>query len=300
MRARIALTRLLAAATALAPLPAMAETVYPETLAKQEGAVRLEPLIPWNIDFGESRCRLTRVFGAEDDRHLIMFEQAAPGKSFGLTLAGSKIANFRTAGKVDLGLERDEPVETKDRFGKGQVAELGPALIFSNIAIGTAQPDGPLRAAGLDIDEAGSIDRVVLRRGKLVLSFETGNLRDAMAALNTCTDDLLLQWGLDPEAHRNHAPPVWTNESAVTERIIAVYPWAANNIGEQAIFRMRVIVEPDGSVSNCLIGASTVTRQLESPACKEMQRAVFQPARDAKGQPMRSFYATTVTYSIRG
>lgn len=299
MHIRTAMICLLATNLALSPLPAFAETVYPDALAAQEGAVRLGPVQSWNIDFGENRCRLTRVFGSQEDPHLVMFEQAAPGSSFGLTLAGSKIADFRSAGKVDLGLERDEPVETVDRFSKGEVAELGPALIFGNIGIGTARPVGPLRAVGLDLDEAGTIDRVVLRRGKVVLSFETGNLREAMAALNTCTDDLLAQWGLDPAAHRTYVPPVWSNQDAVTARIVAAYPSAARQSGEQAIFRLRATVEADGSVSDCLIEESTVTQRLESPACKEMQRAVFEPARDASGQPMRSFYATTITYVIR-
>lgn len=300
MVARFLLTTALAAAMALAPLPAAAEMAYPDALAAEDGAERLEPIIAWNIDFGENRCRLTRMFGTDKDRHLLMFEQGAPGSSFGLTLAGSDLVNFKTAAKVDLGMERDEPMETKDLIGKGEVPGFGPALIFSNIGIGTAQPAGPLRAAGLDLDEAATIDRVVLRRGKVVLSFETGNMREPLAALNACTDDLLTQWGLDPEAHRSHVPPKWTNENSVTQRIVAAYPSAARSIGEQAIFRLRVTVETDGSVSDCLIEGSTVTQRLESPACKEMQRAVFEPARDAAGQPMRSFYATTITYVIRG
>jgi TonB family protein len=298
MRARIAVTRLLAAATALAPLPAMAETVYPETLAKQQGAVRLEPLIPWNIDFGESRCRLTRVFGAPEDRYLLMFEQAAPDRNFGLTIAGRNIERFKTAGKIDLGMERDEPVIATDRFGLGSVADLGPALIFSTIVLDPALPEGSLRPAGLDLAEAATIDRIVLRRGKLVLSFETGNMREPLAALNTCALDLLTQWGLDPAAHESHVPPVWKNGEEIVDRIQAVYPRSALRRGEQAIFRMRVVVETDGSVSDCLIEGSTVAENLQSPACKEMMRAKFEPARDAKGEPMRSFYATTVSYSL--
>jgi TonB family protein len=300
MRIRSAAAAILTASLALDALPALAEDSFPDALAAQDGAVRLEPVIAWNIDFGENRCRLTRIFGSEQDRHLLMIEQGAPGGAFGLTLAGSNLANFRTAGRVDLGMERDEPMETRERFGKGQIPDLGPALIFSNVGIGTSQPPGPLRSAGIDLAEAATVDRVVLRRGKVVLSFETGNMKEPLAALNACTDDLLTQWGLDPVAHRNHVPPKWSNESVVTERIVATYPSAARNTGEQAIFRLRVTVETDGSVSDCLIEESTVTQRLESPACKEMQRAVFEPARDAAGQPMRSFYATTITYVIRG
>jgi TonB family protein len=294
MRIEPALVSILAASLAVTPLPAAGQDTFPDTLAAGPGATRLEPVIPWNIDFGENRCRLTRIFGSEADRHLLMFEQAAPGQSFGLTIAGSNIANFRTAGKVDLGMERDEPMKTKDEFGKGQIADLGPALIFSNVGIGRAQPAESLRGVGIDLTEAATIDRVVLRRGKDVLSFETGNMAEALAALNSCTDDLLKQWGLDADAHKNHVPPVWTNEALVTQRIVAVYPTAARSVGEQAIFRMRVTVETDGSVSDCLIEESTVTRRLESPACKEMRRAQFEPARDAQAALCRDYRARTV------
>ncbi len=298
MRTRSLVSLLVTAHLASAPAPAMAETVYPETLAKQEGAVRLEPLTPWNIDFGENRCRLTRMFGSAEDRHLLMFEQAAPGRYFGLTLAGRSIERFKTATKVGLGLERDEPMLEIERFGHGTVADFGSAVIISALALNETPPEGALRAASVDLDAAATIDRIVLQRGKLVVSLETGNLKDALAALNTCSADLLAQWGLDPVEHQNYVPAFWNNSETVIARIKATYPRVAERRGEQAIIRLRVIVEHDGSVSNCLIDESTIAVTLESPACKEMQRATFNPARNARGEPMRSFYSTTITYAL--
>lgn len=298
MRLHPAYTCLMGASLALAPAMAAADVSFPNDVAAADGAIRLEPVSPWNIDFGANRCRLTRVFGTEEDRHLLMLEQAAPNSEFGLTLAGSGISRFRTAATVDLGLERDEPMVSLDQFGKGEIADLGPALIFSTISIDPKAMADALRPVGVNLDEAAKVDRVVLRRGKAVLSFETGNMKDAIAALNNCTVDLLTQWGLDPEAHKNHVPPMWANAAAVTRRIVAVYPSSALRAGEQAIFRMRVTVETDGSVSDCLIEESTIAKKLESPACKEMRNAKFAPARDGQGQPMRSFYATTIRYVI--
>ena len=63
---------------------------------------------------------------------------------------------------------------------------------------------------------------------------------------------------------------------------------------------MRVIVEADGSVSECFVENSTETERLESPACREMLKSEFEPARDAEGQPMRSFYASSISYVIGG
>ena len=60
---------------------------------------------------------------------------------------------------------------------------------------------------------------------------------------------------------------------------------------------MRVIVSEDGKVEKCSIDAST-TNELDSPACREMERAEFEPALDAQGEPFRSYYATTITYMM--
>jgi hypothetical protein len=49
-------------------------------------------------------------------------------------------------------------------------------------------------------------------------------------------------------------------------------------------------------VESCTILKATQTEQLESPACKVMQRAQFEPARDAAGQPFRSLYVTSIIY----
>ena len=60
-----------------------------------------------------------------------------------------------------------------------------------------------------------------------------------------------------------------------------------------------VIVEADGTVSNCHLEQNTIADSLNSPACQiAMAVAEMEPAEDANGKPLRSFYATTITYSM--
>lgn len=294
---------LLVAACASAPAAAD-EGDYPNDLAASDDAIILQPISPWNIDFGENRCRLTRVFGSSDDQHLLYFEQAAPGSNFGMTLAGSQVQPFTNVRRLYIGMERDETMRLRERFARGDVAGVGPAVILTSFGFGSRGPEGApqdaLRSAGIDLAEAETADRIVLQRSGRVLSFETGNMMPPFQALNTCTKDLLRDWGLDPEQHSTYYPPRWSNQRTLARRLQQQYPSEALRAGEQGIFRLRVIVEADGTVSDCHLEESTEMDRLESPACREMRRARFEPARDAEGNPMRSFYATTISYSIGG
>ena len=285
------------------------EQQFPPEVAEKETATRLAPLRPWNIDFSENRCRLSRLFGTEKEPHLIFFEQAAPSGGFGLTFAGSQLKRFGRVSDVSLGAERDEPIEPIERFYHGDVAGIGPAIIIADYQIGRfdetsvdAKEKGDeiprLSTAGIDLDEAATIDRFVLTREEDVVSFETGDMMPAFQALNVCTSDLLRSWGLDPDEHQAYRSPVWTNRISVSKRIARYYPRDALNRGEMGVFRMRVIVEKDGAVSDCFLEASTESARLNSPACRQMRRAKFEPARDAQGEPMRSFYSTSVSYSL--
>ena len=282
------------------------DSQFPATEAELEGATTLAPLRPWNIDFSENRCRLSRLFGTEDEPHLIFFEQAAPRGRFRLTFAGAELGRFERTSDLALGAERDEPIARLDHYYHGDVIGIGPAIIISDYNIGRFAPvseEGDktprLTKAGVDLDEAATIERFVLKKGDKVVSFETGDMMPAFRALNVCTSDLLRSWGLDPEKHEAYRWPVWTNRKSVSQRIAREYPRDALNRRETGVFRLRVIVEADGTMSECFLEASTENERLDSPACRQMRRAKFEPARDAQGQPMRSFYATSISYSLQ-
>ena len=90
----------------------------------------------------------------------------------------------------------------------------------------------------------------------------------------------------------------WLNRAAITRRIIANYPKGALRKGEQAIVQMRVNVDETGAVTQCTIGKATDTQYLNSPACGPMEMAKFEPALDKDGQPMPSYFRTSITYAL--
>ncbi len=266
----------------------------------------LQPSSGWNIDFGEDSCRLARIFGEGDNRHLVFFEQAGPGTGFGLTLAGPRLRQFRQI-VTRLGLEEDEGFP-RVNHNWGEVEGFGPAAIFSRVTINDPQEDAPeadgapvvLRGLPqIDLEEAATIPRILFGHGGKALSFETGDMAPPLQALNVCAADFVRAWGLDAEKHTQFTRMAhWQNEAEIARHIQRKYTLAAVNRGEETILRMRVIIETDGSVSDCHLVEATVTERIDSNACEEMEEAVFEPALDADGQPMRSFYTTNIIYRI--
>jgi TonB family protein len=284
---------LLALAALSAAVPAQAKPVV------------LTPSSQWTVDFADEKCRLVRTFGEGEGRHLLAFHQYWPSRDVGMTVAGSAFKRFVSLARTDLRVfEAQEPVRQTPFTGK--VEGYGEAVIYSSVQLDGSEPDedptdgsAPRAVALIDTAFGKQVQFLELSQGQREVRLETGPMDAAFEVLNQCTMDLLRQWGLDPEQHRTAlSGPKWLNRDALVRRIVANYPRGALGQGEQGIMRMRVIVGADGSVESCTMLKATNTTRLESPACEVMQRAKFAPARDATGQPFRSFYATGITYKI--
>ncbi len=221
----------------------------------------------------------------------------------GLTIAGPALKRFRNRRQTALRFY-DGQEELKTEPFTGEVDTIGNAVIYSQVHIEGGTGSFESEATGLsrlDIELADKVEFVSVRQRGREVRFETGPLGEAFKVLNTCTQDMVREWGLDVDRHlAAQSMPDWLNEQDVASRIASKYPRSALYRGEQAILRMRVIVGEDGRVERCQIDAATTTQRLDSPACAEMEDAKFQPALDALGQPFRSYYATSIIYRING
>lgn len=282
---------------ALAAVPAVLATP-----ARAEPTV-LKPQSPWNVNFGEDRCRLSRLFSDGSNEHLLYFEQHYPSRASGIAVAGRAFRHFDNRARTKVGTADDRaPVEAKPY--KGETERFGDTLIYStlNLANGEEASDLPGLQGSvpmLDTAFAQTAKYLSFRQGSREVRFETGPMGEAFKVLNQCSLSLIEAWGLDVEQHRTaRRLPKWINDNEVARKIGQIYPSAAASKGEQGILRMRVIVDETGAPQDCVIIKATVADKLESPACRLMQQARFEPALDAQGQPMRSYYATTVTYQM--
>lgn len=282
--------------------------------------VVLEPSSPWNLDYGETKCRLVRSFGADDDKHYLILDQHSPSTAAGLTAAGSAFRRFEGREETSIGFTDMAEPRTIEPL-KGNLGDVRHALIFSNVYFGvkpaaiimagerspkqSGEGAGGDNAAsgipGLNTNLGSDANYLSLTQKKREVRFETGPLAPALEALNTCTRDMVRQWGFDVEKQMTVAKrPVFKNVASIAERIQKGYPNAALRAGESAILRMRVTIDENGNVEECFLNGLTKTERLKSTACSEIyDYAEFEPALDMNGAPIRSFYTTSITYRIR-
>jgi hypothetical protein len=120
---------------------------------------------------------------------------------------------------------------------------------------------------------------------------ETGSLGAPVGALQACADDLLKVWGLDPEKHKtmtalpilNPNPQGVLPQGDVPLTEFSKFGGGANQV--------RLLIGADGKVTACTIYTPSLSQSLNDRICQlAKERASFQPAKDAGGQPMASVW----------
>ena len=279
--------------------------------AGAQGAAAAEPatVLPasssWHLDYAEQSCRLARTFGEGEGRSVVFFTQHGPGDSFELTLAGEPLDRFSPNVAIQFG-----PIggTWKIRPFRGDVEGVGPALIYSGLDLAEEQDEEEAEEdvaeardslPAIDIHRAKEMDYIEVNQGRRRVRFATGTLDKPFAALNACSVDLIAEWGLDADQHRSLTRIVDpTNMKLIASRVGRDYPAAALRKGEQGIIRALLIVGADGKVERCTLDNATNSETLPAPACRVLEDAVFEPALDSQGQPMRSFYITKIVYKM--
>ena len=269
----------------------------------------LEPDGPWVLDYDDERCRAARKFKGSDgsDPTLFYLEQYVPAAGVDWLVAGDVVPN-RQDWDIQFG-PRHEPFEVKNQWVS--LGEYGRAIL----GVGTRRTES-------DLEKQTEANKAVIReRGALKLDPETaedidwleieGGSSDAVRipleqlpkiyeAMNTCMADLVRSWGYDPATREKVVTGTRPlNFDAVVREIVEHYPSRAREHGNSANFTMRLMIEADGRVSKCAMIARTVANGFDSSACKIMVRkARFEPARDAEGNPLPSYYMQRLRYWI--
>lgn len=286
----------------------------------------LEPTSRWHMEYADDSCRLLRMFGKGEDQTVFFIERYEPGDLFFMLVASKALDSPPAVTGLTRRIVRREE-EPTFRFGPngyehddpsqdGTFHEL-PATMVSWMRL-IAPPDAdaedeeevsdPGESArkpdifgqGTSAAQEAAISWLEFKRGgSRPVRLALGSMGAPMAAMRKCTDELLTHWGIDLEAHRGltrvaapaNNPGQWIRPSD--------YPTDLMVRGAQGLVQFRLSVGADGVPTQCHIQKSTRPEGFDKAACDAlMRRARFEPALDANGQPIASYWRSAVRFVI--
>lgn len=262
----------------------------------------LEAASDWVLDYADDSCALRRAFGDPERPVVLEMRQHVSGPNMRLMIFGQSLENTGDAGEFRLAPGSDWltiPYVTFLRMADGGegvqfFASLLPAETqLASIDEFFVNPEHREREAAIRrLETRGFFENDVV--------LQVGPLDQAMLAMRSCTDDLMTQWGIDPERYReNTRPPEPINQMGWTRQIVRAYPAEMLRAGQEGRVDVLLVVGNDGRVDRCVVTASTANVGLQESACEDLQRyARFEPALDGDGEPTRGFWSTRVIYDI--
>lgn len=272
----------------------------PGELAAKDRAILLSPISPWQLNVSDDRCSLARQFDGEEGPGLVLIEQLTPGGRFDLIVAGPDFARARLGSwfyggmRSDLEMKTISPLEFRIAGYENAIA-IGDATIERSP--GRRSEDGEPIRAEVDPSAARQVDRIVLQRSTVIVSFETGNMGDAFKALNSCSRELLSVWELDETVHENYHPPQMPGEKVYFSRLNHELATAPDNVGHKSLLRVRAMVAKDGSVTSCYHEYHISSGGREPDVCADIREREFQPATTPQGEAIDSFFSRTIYLS---
>ena len=268
-------------------------------LSPAEASKPLAPATPWQSEWTPTTCRLARGFGDPKAPDLLLIERFGPSDRFQLVVLSPQVRSYKQGTPLQL------------RFGAGPLTRVANAIpgnpkavssiFISSTSLAPRDPnpssDDERRVARVTPELEAAVTSVELKWPNRSLVFQTGPLDKAFAALRACTDDLVKTWGLDPvqQAALSRRPMPRTPPRGWLTPLD--YPAGMLSAGKQAMVNFRLMVDEEGKPTACDVQRSYNDKLFDQVACSTlMRRARFEPALDAQGAPVPSYYLNTITW----
>lgn len=317
---RPSLTLALSCGMLVVPIAAAAQTAAPRHFA---------PSSKWAMDYADDSCRLIRNFSDGKSEITVALERYAPGEPLAIGIAGN-FDVWKSADKTSYAFASDQPgMDAPLQVSK--LADGRSAYLLSNVSLTPigAAPGGqtfartdfgppavrpvsartgaapmpappPLETReAAELDSAGKVDKLIVKGGfKEPLQLDLGSMAAPLKAMQGCTKDLVAHWGVDADAHRKLTRPAGPADFAAFGQAMFLQKWAMG-AGATSFARYRLLIDRDGKLSNCTVTAAGVPKGFSDDLCAAARRVAFQPALDADGQPIPSYYASVSMVKVR-
>ena len=275
----------------------------------------LQPTSPWKVNYADENCDLARTFGTGSDAIALHIIRFVPGDDFQMGLVGEAVQAWTSAHVLRLQFGPSE-LAIKVYLDRATTADGQKLALLTVDSIGgdkgivkagkssgnkgekTRKPIDAVNPYQVTKEREQAVSRISVLGGLLNrITLETGSLGEPMEALRKCNAELLGHWNIDVEKHRQLsrlAQPIGDPHKWLTWMD---YPPEMLDWGKRGFFRFRFTVEPSGIVSNCTLMQSIMPRQDAQATCEKLKsRARFEPALDADGKPIRSFWVRNARF----
>lgn len=268
---------------------------------KNETSQHFKPSSKWVADYQLETCRLMRQFGEGDNAVILLMTRLSPGESFDLVVAGKPIKSFSSRPDLQIQFGPNEAVQ-KRTFSDGTLQKLPAILLNGAMGVAPYNPDLPANenAPSVDEERLAAIRTLTISRGggkKIVL--EVGDLKKPFVAFGACVDDLVKSWGIDVEQNKHlmrrpvakNEPGKWLSSSDYPEEMLVKR--------QPALVNFRLMIDDKGNISSCHIQRSTYRKEFDDAVCNAVRkRAKFDPALDADGNPVSSYWLNSVRFQM--
>ena len=145
-----------------------------------------------------------------------------------------------------------------------------------------------------------AVDRIEIREGGERIILDTGNMRAPMSVLNTCAEHLVAESGIDVEAHKTLSRRVApTDFDEMEAEISRGYPETAKREKKHARVQVRIDVDDKGQATGCHAVPTFSHPEFDDSVCRLMTEKVsYDPALDAAGNPIPSYFMQTIRYGV--
>lgn len=268
----------------LSASPVAAKAAEPLDLARQ-GA--------WEVNYDVDACHLIGSFGQGRDRIVARFSRFSPGDSFYLDLFGQPVrtSGLQVSASVDFGPTAN-PREIRALAGNS--GDL-PLLKLGQLNLLDTAPEHSVPRPAISPEQEAAVTYLDLGLRSVRYRLALGAMQKTMQSLRACSTDLVQFWGYDPaqQATLSRWPtPKTLPGSWLRSRDYPTDPLAN---GQSSVIQFRLGVDESGRVVGCHIQQQTKGEDFAKRTCELLtRRATFDPALDAAGKPIRSFYVSRV------
>ena len=298
----------------LAPVLSLAGLLFAAEADARDPVVQ-SPSSNWQLDYGEDKCTLARAFGEGDDVTYLVISMYAPDDDANITVMRKERPNDAPDYRVQFGPDTDLTIieyPMRANFNedlKGVLFTLSfrpyeDAKRIRELNESERDPEVPYRSANWD-EAARNAREKAITEFRIERAFDddlvlaTGSMGKPLQAIRTCVDELIGHWGLDAEVQRNLSRRAYPIESPEKWMTPADYPGNMLRAGYQGVVNFRLIVDPSGKPTRCIIQETSRPTDFADLSCKIlMKKAKLAPALDKDGNPVTSFWSETIRFVL--